>query len=82
MAAGTLNLNGTRLVVLPVLGISVIPGEVALSTAVPPIVTLPEPVMESPGSKSTRSTVTVDPGFDDVDRGVALAFCTKAVVLT
>jgi len=82
MEAGILNLNGTREVVEPVPGIAVIPGEVAFSAAIAPIVTLATPVMVSAGSKSTRSTVTVDPGLEVVDVGVAPAFCTKAVVLT
>ena len=32
--------------------------------------------------KSTRSTVTVEPGVVVVDLGVAPAFCTKEVLLT
>jgi hypothetical protein len=82
MEAGILNLNGTRAAVLPEVGIAVIPGEVAFSAAVAPIVTLVAPTMVSPGSKSTKSTVTVDPGFELVDRGVAPAFCVNTVVLT
>jgi hypothetical protein len=82
MEAGILNLNGTRAAVLPEVGIAVIPGEVAFSAAVAPIVTLVAPTMVSPAKKSTKSTVTVDPGFELVDRGVAPAFCVNAVVLT
>jgi len=80
MEAGTLNLNGTRALVEPLEGIAVI--EVTVSAATPPMVTLAAPVMVSAAVKSTRATVTVDPGLEDVDVGVAPAFCVKEVVLT
>jgi hypothetical protein len=39
-------------------------------------------VAAPPVVKSTRSTVIVEPGVVEVALGVALGFCTKAVVLT
>ena len=78
VAAGTTNLKGVSEEVLPLLLTAVTPVRSAVVS--PPIFTAPGSEKVSKAVKSTRSTVTVPPGEAVVDRGVAPAFWTKAVV--
>ena len=79
VAAGTTNLNGVSDAVSPLAGTAV---TFELAAARAPTVVLVAMFSKAVGVKSTRSTETVEPGVAVVTRGVAPAFCTKAVVLT
>lgn len=84
---GNMNLSGVKVDVAPVERVAValpvdraIAGLKALRAV--PLTVISAAVMSAEALKSVRSTVTVEPGVDVVDLGVAPAFCTNAVELT
>jgi hypothetical protein len=81
MVEGSTNFNGAKVVELPVSGIvppaviaKATPSESRYDDSAEPAISWSSALKTASAVKSTKSTVTVEPGFDVVDLGVAPAF--------